>query len=72
MTNLFVTRVFRVGRKQSAKKGQSLAEYGLVLALVAVACITALGTLGNDINSKLKDLSTAITNVTVQTTPAAG
>ncbi len=69
MTNKFLNAILRATRKKNAK-GQSLAEYGLVLALVAVACITALTTLGGDINKKLLDLATTISNVQVSTTPA--
>lgn len=38
------------------ERGQGLAEYGLILALVAAACAAAVGTLGGNIN-------TALTNV---------
>lgn len=35
------------------ERGQGLAEYGLILALVAVVCIGAVRTLGTDINGAL-------------------
>lgn len=41
----------------SKKKGQSLAEYGLILALVAVFCIVALQTLGTSISDMLNKLA---------------
>ncbi len=41
------------------EKGQALAEYGLILALIAVAAIFALGVLGLAIAGQLK----AITDV---------
>lgn len=34
----------------SEEKGQGLAEYGLILALVALAVVTALTTLGGGLN----------------------
>jgi pilus assembly protein Flp/PilA len=37
--------------------GQGLAEYGLILALVAVACITALELLGTGISSKIGEIN---------------
>jgi pilus assembly protein Flp/PilA len=42
------------------KKGQSLAEYGLILALIAVICIGGLTALGGQINTGLGKLSTTI------------
>jgi pilus assembly protein Flp/PilA len=44
-------------------KGQSLAEYGLILALVAVFCIGALQILGGSITKMLSGLSSTISNV---------
>jgi pilus assembly protein Flp/PilA len=32
------------------KKGATAIEYGLIAALIAVAAITALGTIGNNLN----------------------
>lgn len=39
------------------EEGQSLAEYGLILALIAVVCIVAVRTLGTQISSYLGQLS---------------
>lgn len=39
------------------KKGQSLAEYGLILALIAVFCIGALTLLGQNIDAALQALA---------------
>ncbi|KAA0232246.1 MAG: hypothetical protein HUU14_08795 [Dehalococcoidia bacterium] len=35
--------------KEAGESGQGLAEYALVLALVALVCVAALGTLGGTI-----------------------
>ena len=40
--------------------GQALAEYGLILALIAVVCIAALGTLGLLLNAKLEFINSLI------------
>ena len=45
---------------QYRKSGQSLAEYGLCIALIAVVCITALGTLGNTLSQKLGCIAAAV------------
>jgi pilus assembly protein Flp/PilA len=44
--------------KDNAKRqeGQAMAEYGLILALIAVVCIVALGLLGTGISGKLGDV----------------
>jgi Flp pilus assembly pilin Flp len=55
-------QVFLATRKKTAK-GQSLAEYGLVLALIAVVAIAALTTLGKDIAKMLTGLATTIGGV---------
>ena len=39
------------------ESGQALAEYSLVLALVAVACIIALGVLATGIGNELKTVA---------------
>lgn len=52
---------------RKAAKGQSLAEYGLILALVVIVCIVALTNLGGAINQKLGDVTGAMNGVTVTT-----
>lgn len=41
-------------------KGQSLAEYGLILALIACACIAALTMLGDKVGTGMNAISGAI------------
>ncbi len=36
----------RAARQQSEEAGQGLAEYGLILALIALVCVAGLGALG--------------------------
>ena len=42
------------------EKGAELAEYGLVLALVAVAAVVALGVLGGGISDQLTSVGNTI------------
>jgi pilus assembly protein Flp/PilA len=49
-------------QRKASKKGQSLTEYGLILALIAVVCITALTTLGSDVSAKLGEISKSISS----------
>lgn len=43
------------------QEGQTMAEYGLILALVAVGCIVALGALAGGISGKLQSVVTTLT-----------
>jgi pilus assembly protein Flp/PilA len=58
----FMTKLWLAMR---SKKGQSLVEYALILALVAIVVITALTTLGghasNAMGSVATDLGNAVT-----------
>jgi pilus assembly protein Flp/PilA len=42
------------------EEGASLAEYGLLLALIAVACIAAITALGTQIKTMFDNLSSSI------------
>lgn len=48
------------GYKAHEEEGQGLAEYGLILALIAVVCIAALTTMGTGISSKLGEVNAAL------------
>lgn len=52
----------KVAQAQTAKmeEGQGLAEYGLILALVAVVCIAAVTLLGGNISTVLNKLAGSI------------
>jgi len=39
------------------EEGQALAEYGLILALIAVVCIAALTLLGGNISATLSNIA---------------
>ena len=46
------------------ESGQGLAEYALILALIAVVAIVALIFLGSQVNNKLSVIGTTINSVT--------
>ena len=50
MTNLYVQLVNRLAILKS-KKGQTLVEYGLILALVAIVVIAILTLMGNQLQT---------------------
>jgi pilus assembly protein Flp/PilA len=56
-------QVWLATHRNGKSRGQSLAEYGLVLALIAVVCIAALTTLGGNIKTMLGGLATTIGGV---------
>jgi len=43
-----------------SEAGQALAEYGLILALIAVVCILTLTALGLAVSGKLEAITTAM------------
>ena len=58
-----MNQVMKLKKKKS--KGQSLAEYGLIIALIAVAAIAAVGGLGGAIANQFGALAGAIGGVPV-------
>ena len=40
--------------------GASMVEYGLLVALIAVVCATAVGTLGTNLNTKFGSAATKV------------
>jgi pilus assembly protein Flp/PilA len=52
--------ILRLLARFQSEKGQALAEYGLILALIAVVCILMLTALGLAISGKLGDISSAV------------
>lgn len=43
------------------EKGATAIEYGLIAALIAVACMTALGTIGTNLNTKFTAIGIKLT-----------
>lgn len=43
------------------ESGQGMAEYGLILALIAVVCVGALTILGNGLSAKFNAVNTNLT-----------
>jgi len=48
--------------KRNKKKGQSLVEYGLILALVSVVAIAVLTTMGGQIKNTINQVNTKLEN----------
>ncbi|HBG48953.1 MAG TPA: Flp family type IVb pilin [Cyanobacteria bacterium UBA9971] len=56
MRNIFMKKI----SKNKKSKGQSLVEYGLILALVSVVAITVLQTMGGQIKVTVNNLTTKL------------
>jgi pilus assembly protein Flp/PilA len=52
--------MIRAALAKGQENGQGLAEYGLILALVAVVCILALTNLGTSILSTLGQITSSL------------
>jgi len=52
--------VLRVAARFRSEAGQALAEYGLILALIAVVCLIALGVLGVAVSGNLDAIAAAM------------
>lgn len=53
-------RNWAIALKHRDEEGQGLAEYGLILALIAVVCIAALQALGGGISATLGSITGAL------------
>lgn len=51
------------------EEGQGMAEYGLILALVAIAAIVALGFLGDELNNIFNNVKDTLAGSGASTTP---
>ena len=58
MKNWAISKVVKF--QTAREEGQGLAEYGLILALIAVVCIAALTLLGTNISGALNTVANSI------------
>ena len=58
--NWTITKVAQLQARRTDEEGQGLAEYGLILALIAVVCILALTALGGGIAAKLGEVTAGL------------
>lgn len=43
------------------EEGQTMAEYGLIIALIALVVVAAITTVGTDLTTKFEEISTELT-----------
>jgi pilus assembly protein Flp/PilA len=58
--NEFVTRLMAKFQEVKEEAGQTLVEYGLIVALLSIAAIVILSTLGGDIVNVFTTVSTKL------------
>jgi Flp pilus assembly pilin Flp len=58
----FLTLIFTtlLGLQERFRRGQTMTEYALILAAIAIAVIAAYNTLGGDINTKVNAIGAAL------------
>jgi|GEM_PF-656570 len=61
-TKLYVAVVNQLAKLRS-KRGQTLVEYGLILALVSIVVITVLSVLGTSIRGVFNTITQTLTNL---------
>jgi len=52
--------IWRLLARSRSEEGQALAEYGLIIALIAVVCILTLTTVGVAISGNLGEIAAAM------------
>ncbi len=57
MTKIFTALQLRLMDLRSREEGQTFAEYGLILALVAIVLVVALGVLATGLDGNLRDVA---------------
>ena len=58
MLSTITAALLRFAARFERAEGQALAEYGLILALIAVVCVIALGVLGLAVSDQLDYIAT--------------
>jgi pilus assembly protein Flp/PilA len=58
--NLFVLKSWITAKFTSDERGATMVEYGLLLALIAVAAIVALTFLGGETKDKFNEVGSAV------------
>ncbi len=57
---VFIQIVTAIQNLKSEEEGQGMVEYGLILALIAVVCITAFTLLGTKISAQITTVANAL------------
>ena len=61
ISNFAIRKYAALQARRNDEEGQGLAEYGLILALIAVICIAALGVIGGGVRDALNSVGNALT-----------
>lgn len=50
--------------REGGMEGQGMAEYAIIIAVIAIVCFAAYKALGDTINTKVTDINTSLAGVT--------
>ena len=59
LLNAIIYQLVGLARESKREEGQALAEYGLILALIAVVAVAALTALGLAVSGQLDEVTSA-------------
>jgi Flp pilus assembly pilin Flp len=62
MNNLLLTLLAKMNAFQALEEGQSLVEYGLIVALIAFGATLAMQSLGSGLNSAFTQISATLSS----------
>jgi Flp pilus assembly pilin Flp len=62
MNNLLLTLLARMNAFEALEEGQSLVEYGLIVALIAFGATLAMQSLGSGLSSAFTQISSTLAN----------
>lgn len=65
MNSIYVAtenRIAEIKRAFNEDRGAAMAEYGLLIALIAVVCIATIGYIGTNLNAKFNEVNTKLTS----------
>ena len=60
MLELYVSAVNNLATIRQSERGQTMAEYGFILALIAVICAVSVGFLGGAVTGLLDAITAAV------------
>ncbi len=57
---LYIKAINALARMQDSERGATMPEYGLMVALIAVVCLTAVGLIGTNLNTTFNSIAGSV------------
>jgi pilus assembly protein Flp/PilA len=61
LNNCLTSLIMRLAPRRDEEDGQTLVEYGLIVALISIVAITALTTVGGNVEDVFNDVAASLT-----------